>query len=154
VGSNPAARTKFLWSVPAEWSATSPENWDGYLIGRGFDSSALLQTRTAQTVRLPCLPAKQCVPACIRIMPEAVRHAVVAQGQSSAPVSRRSRFEPARRLQLRGSVTCGAQDAGCNPAASGALFDSAFPHQPMEDVMTRRDDDVPMATMNKRRHGF
>jgi hypothetical protein len=37
---------------------------------------------------------------------------------------------------------------------SGALFDPAFPHQPMEDVMTGRDDDVPMATMNKRRYGF
>jgi len=32
-----------LRSVPAEWSATSPENWDGYLIGRGFDSSTLRQ---------------------------------------------------------------------------------------------------------------
>ena len=52
-------------------------------------------------------------------MPEAVRHAVVAQRQSSAPVSRRSRFEPARRLQARGSVTCGAQDSGCNPVAFG-----------------------------------
>ena len=63
VGSNPSARTTSTRSVPAEWSATSPENWDGYLMGRGFDSSALRQIRTAQTARLPCLPAKQCVPA-------------------------------------------------------------------------------------------
>jgi hypothetical protein len=125
VGSNPSARTTFTGSVPAEWSATSPENWDGYLTGRGFDSSALRQTRTAQTVRLPCLPAKQCVPAvgysdhARDCPPRRPGSAVVAQGQSSAPVSRRSRFEPARRLQLRGSVTCGTQDAGCNPVAFG-----------------------------------
>jgi hypothetical protein len=69
---------------------------------------------TAQTARLPCLPTKQCVPAPgIRIMPEAARHAVVAQRQSSALVSRRSRFETARRLPNQGK--CHLRGAGCRP---------------------------------------
>ena len=38
---------------------------------------------------------------------------------------------------------------------SGAPFDTAFPHQPMEDAMTRRyDDHVTLVTMSKRRRGF
>ena len=37
---------------------------------------------------------------------------------------------------------------------SGAPFDSAFPHHLMEDAMTRKKDDVTLATMSKRRNGF
>ena len=158
-------RASITGSVPAEWSATSPENWDGYLIGRGFDSSTLRQQGTAQTVRLPCLPAKQCVPTLgIRIMPEAVRHApwfsrrssaVVAQGAEQragiAPIAVRTRAT----APVHGEVSpAGRRKPAVTRLLSGALFDSAFPHQPMEDVMTRREDEVTSVTMSKRRHGF
>jgi hypothetical protein len=79
--------------------------------------------RTAQTVRLPCLPAKQCVPA--------VGYSDHARGcpprrrSSKARAARRYRADrrstPRGGSNKRGSVTCGAQDAGCNPVAFGRV---------------------------------
>ncbi|HUI34812.1 MAG TPA: hypothetical protein VLX67_04695, partial [Stellaceae bacterium] len=56
---------------------------------------------------------------------------------------------------IRGEVpSAGRRTPAVARLPSGALFDSAFPRQPMEDVMPCRDDDVPTATMSKRRYGF
>ena len=80
--------------------------------------------------RLPCLPAKQCVPALgIRIVPEAVRHAVVAQRTSSALVSRPIAVRIRATAPIYGEVSpAGRRTPVVTRLPSGASFDSAFPH--------------------------
>jgi hypothetical protein len=132
---NPSARTNSLRSVPAEWSATSPENWDGYLIGRGFDSSALRQI----TVRLGGQHRRQGCRACLlssaypwgysdhaRGCPPRRRSSTAEQRAGIAPIAVRDRATAPNQV----SVTCGERRMpAVTRLPSGAPFDSALLHQ-------------------------
>ena len=115
--SSKSRRSYQFRSVPAEWSATGPENQDGCLQGQGVrflsappivdgagvgSPSGLLNRSglTGSEVRcLRCPPASFC------------------QWQATSLVRRQRSFDPTRKHQFRGSVTRGARDVGCNPIA-------------------------------------
>ena len=109
----------------AKWLATGPENQGDRKVRGSIPPPS---ARRAQPVRLPGLPAKQCVPdrvlgSCPRL---SAISAAVAQWSSSALVSRRSRFDSER--WLREGKADGFGSGSVKPVPAGERIETSPSH--------------------------